>query len=893
MQEITKTYEPTEVEERWYAAWTKAGYFRADENSGKPAFSIVIPPPNVTGILHMGHVLDNTMQDVLCRRERMRGKEVLWLPGTDHAGIATQTMVEKKLREEQAKTKEDLGREAFLEAVWAWKEKHGGIIIGQLKRLGCSLDWSRERFTMDADYSAAITRIFVELHAQGHIYRALRMVNWCPASKTALSDEEVEMVPTKSKLYYMRYELVEFPGEYLEIATTRPETLMGDTAVAVNPTDPRYQKYLGQHVWRPFPRAEIPVIGDDHIDIEFGTGVLKVTPAHDKADFEIGQRHGLPIINVLNDDGTLNEHAGAEFEGMDRFKARKKAAEKLAEMGLLVREEDYQNSVGYSERAKVPIEPRLSRQWFLKYPMVPQALEASHDGRIKFYPAKWHKTYDYWMENIQDWCISRQLWWGHQIPAWYRKGVSTPGPEDTYVGLEAPADAQNWVRDPDVLDTWFSSWLWPFETMDEATRAKFYPTSVLVTGFDIIFFWVARMIMAGFQFTGEAPFADVVIHNLIRDKQGRKFSKTLGNSPDPLDLIAKYGADGTRFGLLRIAPVGQDIRFDEKQIEEGRNFGNKLWNACRFRQMQGDSQPAVTAADLGKLPLPPSAVQLLARLNETIAAVNAAFEDYRFAEVTQLLYDFFWGDYCDWFVEASKKEMNLPAGAPEREAVLGTMDLTLNYFLRLLHPFMPHLAEELWQRFGFQAAGHRAGAETIMYTAWPEPLALAAACAKSRFGVDESLQIAKRVYESVSLARNLRAENKIGSKDKVEFLLLPQVDWAEAQSELLATLSNASAIKLIADASAAGVTGTTPRALTPMGELYLPLEGLVDVESEKLRLDKEVLRVKGELDKVRGKLRNESFTSKAPAAVVEEHKQREADWEVMLKKLKEMRAALK
>ncbi|MFM8807662.1 MAG: valine--tRNA ligase, partial [Chthoniobacterales bacterium] len=543
----------------------------------KPGFSIVIPPPNVTGVLTLGHVLNNTLQDILARRARQTGHEVLWLPGTDHAGIATQTVVERQLRKEEGKTRRDLGREEFLKRVWTWKEKHGGIIIKQLKRLGCSCDWDRERFTMDEDYSRQVQEVFVKLHAKGFIYRGKRMVNWCPVSQTALSDEEVIMKPAKGKLYVMRYEVAEEPGTFLEIATTRPETLMGDTAVAVHPDDPRYARFIGKHAVRPFPRAEIPIIGDTHIDMTFGTGVLKVTPAHDKTDFEIGQRHGLEVVDVMNADGTLNELAGPEFAGMERFAAREAAAQKLEEMGLLVRVEDYENNVGYSERADVPIEPRLSEQWFLKYPQVPAALDAVVSGKIRFVPERWAKIYEHWMTNIQDWCISRQLWWGHRIPVWYRKD----DPSVVHVGLDAPADAESWRQDEDVLDTWFSSWLWPFATMDEATRKKFYPTNDLVTGPDIIFFWVARMIMAGLEFTGEAPFRNVFFTSIIRDIKGRKMSKSLGNSPDPLDLMAKYGADGLRFGLMRIAPHGQDVRFDENQIKEGRNFANKLWNAAR------------------------------------------------------------------------------------------------------------------------------------------------------------------------------------------------------------------------------------------------------------------------------------------------------------------------
>jgi valyl-tRNA synthetase len=546
-------------------------------------------------------VLNNTIQDILARRARQQGKEVLWLPGTDHAGIATQTKVERQLRDEEGKTRRDVGREAFLERVWDWKEKHGGIIIQQLKRLGCSCDWDRERFTMDEDYSGWVAKVFTDLFNEGLIYRGKRMVNWCPVSLTALSDEEVIMKPQNSKLYFMKYELVDAPGEFLEISTTRPETLMGDSAVAVNPKDDRFTKFIGRKVRRPFPEAEIEVIADDHVDVEFGTGALKITPAHDKADFEIGQRHNLDIIDVFHPDGTVNCPECPDLDGLDRFQARRKAAAMLEEMGLLIRIEEYENNVGYSERADVPIEPRISMQWFLKYPCVKQAADAVADGEITFRPARWAKTYAHWLGNIQDWCISRQLWWGHQIPVWYRKEKvdALQGAEsldardleagDIYVSAEPPSDPENWVRDEDVMDTWFSSWLWPFATMNEGERQKFYPTTDLVTGPDILFFWVARMIMAGYRFEDELPFKNVFFTSLIRDSQGRKMSKSLGNSPDPIDLMDEYGADGLRFGLLRTAPVGTDVRFDEQLVAEGRNFANKLYNACRFRQMSGET----------------------------------------------------------------------------------------------------------------------------------------------------------------------------------------------------------------------------------------------------------------------------------------------------------------
>ena len=875
MSEISKAYEPGSVEKKWYARWLADGSFVADPASPRPAYSIVIPPPNVTGVLTLGHVLNNTLQDVLARRARMLGREVLWLPGTDHAGIATQTVVERKLRKEEKKTRRDLGREAFLERVWEWKEKHGGIIIEQLKQLGCSCDWTRERFTMDPGYSREVQRVFVDLYAKGLIYRGKRMVNWCPVSLTALSDEEVIMKPQKGTLYHMRYELVEEPGRYLEIATTRPETLMGDTAVAVHPEDERYKGLIGKHVWRPFPREAIVIVADEHIDPAFGTGVLKVTPAHDKADFEIGQRHGLPVIDVLHPDGTLNELAGPEFAGMERFAARKAVAEKLAELGLLVKEEPYQNNVGFSERADVPIEPRLSLQWFLRYPQVPASREAVAGGGIRFRPERWAAVYDHWLENIQDWCISRQLWWGHRIPVWYRKD----DPAQIHVSVEGPADPENWTQEEDVLDTWFSSWLWPFATMDEATRAKFYPTSDLVTGPDIIFFWVARMIMAGYEFTGQQPFSNVFYTGLIRDAQGRKMSKSLGNSPDPLDLIARYGADGIRFGLLRIAPQGQDIRFDEKQVEEGRNFANKLWNAARFRQMQGASLPEV---DPAALPLSAYSIEILARLDELIGAVDAAYEEYRFNEIAQLLYQFFWNEYCDWYVEAAKTEI-FGDDPQAKHSALAVMDEVLSHLLRLLQPLMPHITAELWERLGYQAANH--GRPHLLYHAWPvrRPLPLDEA------GVARAREQVADLYQSVRLTRNLRAEYRIPSARKVRFHLRPSAEWVAGELATLARLINAEAISTDADFTPGrGV----PRILTPSGELYMPLEGLIDVEAELDRLGKEIAKVEKELQTVRKKLSNESFVNHAPAAVVEEHRKRETDWVATHAQLVRMRQAL-
>ena len=678
--EISKAYEPKLVEDKWYADWLAKGSFTANPASTKPAYSIVIPPPNVTGVLTMGHVLNNTLQDILARRKRMQGFEVLWLPGTDHAGIATQTVVEKTLRKQGViKHRDDLGREKFIEKVWEWKEKHGGIIIQQLKKLGCSCDWTRERFTMDEAYSRCVLQVFVDLYKKGLIYRGKRMVNWDPSARTALSDEEVIMPETQGHLWHIKYPIVG-SDEFMVVATTRPETMLGDEAVAVNPTDARYQKLIDKKLSLPLKNKQIPVIADDAVDPKFGTGCVKVTPAHDVADYEMALRHNLPFTVVIGPGGKMTEEAGDDYEGLDRLEAREAVVEALQRDGLLLKVEDYTHNVGYSERSNVPIEPYLSEQWFLKYPQVPRSTDAVAKDEITFYPDRWAKTYNHWMTGIGDWCISRQLWWGHRIPVWYFlwNGPITTEPSDSqnvrldlpylskdqhqhitsqvirpgnksgeiFVGIavqpghpeiEELIENNGGQQDPDVLDTWFSSWLWPFATMGwpekTETLKKFYSTTDLVTGPDIIFFWVARMIMAGYEYMDEKPFGNVYFTGIIRDTQGRKMSKSLGNSPDPLDLIAQYGADGLRFGLMLIAPQGQDILFDEKRCEVGRNFMNKLCNAARFIQIQRAANPSVR---------PPNAhdQNILGALANTVSRVATSLDAYKFNEAAKQLYDF-------------------------------------------------------------------------------------------------------------------------------------------------------------------------------------------------------------------------------------------------------------
>lgn len=878
MLTIAKAYEPRDVEDRWYSAWLENKCFQGKPDPEKDPYCIVIPPPNVTGVLTMGHVLNNTLQDILIRRARQQGKAVLWLPGTDHAGIATQTRVERDLRQREGKTRRDLGREKFLERAWEWKEKHGGIIIDQLKKLGASCDWDREVFTLDAEYSQSVQHAFVELFRCGYVYRGKRMVNWCPVSLTALSDEEVIMKPQKGILYKMRYEIVEHPGEFLEISTTRPETLMGDTAVAVHPEDERYKHLIGKHVWRPFPRKEIPIVADSYIDREFGTGVLKVTPAHDKNDFEIGQRHNLEVIDVFNPDGTMNDLAGPEFAGMDRFKARKKAAKKLDELGLLVAEEAYENSVGFSERADVPIEPRLSEQWFLKYPAIEEAKQAVRDRLIRFHPERWAKVYLHWLDNIQDWCISRQLWWGHRIPVWYRKNADRSDSANWHVGLEAPADEENWEQEEDVLDTWASSWLWPFATMGWPDQEKekekgldfFYPTSSLVTGPDIIFFWVARMIMAGLEFMNPGapiekriPFKDVYFTGIIRDIQGRKMSKSLGNSPDPLDLIAKYGADGLRLGVILIAPQGQDIRFSEDRVETGRNFCNKLWNAVRFRQMSGEAGDNTSLAAIIDR-LDPDRMDsddhaILEGLLETTRVVNQALDSFEFNTAAQKIFSFFWSDLCDWYVEVSKAKLQ---DEEAKETCLALQDLVIRQLLLMLHPFAPFITEELWH-----SAGYGEEAEFIQNQALETADELTAALAKR--GVQVKSEAAREVAslkEFVTQARALKAEYNLASKRDSTFLLAAtdgQARIVRENSDKIKRLAGAKEIDFREAAEAA------PAVVTPLGTLYLDLASSVDVEAERSRMEKELAQIEKQIAGTEARLGNESFVSKAPAAVVE------------------------
>jgi valyl-tRNA synthetase len=883
MAEIPKSYEPQGVEQQWYDRWVAAGCFKGKVDHSRESFAVMIPPPNVTGVLHMGHLLNNTLQDIMVRRARQEGKSALWLPGTDHAGIATQSRVEKELRQKEGKTRHDLGREKFIQVASEWRDKHGGIILGQLRKLGASCDWDRTVHTLDAGYSQAVLQTFVTLYERGYVYRGKRMVNWCPVSQTGLSDEEVIMKPTKGSLYRMRYEVAEIPGTYLEISTTRPETIPGDAAVAVHPDDERYKHLIGKHVWRPFPRAQIPIVGDTAVEKEFGTGVLKVTPAHDRTDFDIGKRHDLPVVDVMNPDGTMNADAGP-LAGIERFKARAMAEKLLEELGALVKTEPYENTVGYSERADVPIEPRLSEQWFIRYPKIDEAKRAVTSGIIKFHPERWTKTYLHWLENIQDWCVSRQLWWGHRIPVWYRKGADRNDPKNLHVSLTAPADAANWEQDPDVLDTWASSWLWclatigwrkPGETTEELKH--WYPTGALATGPDIIFLWVARMIIAGLELHGpekktltddeirqRIPFKRVYFNGIIRDKLGRKMSKSLGNSPEPLDLIAKFGADGLRFGLLSIAPKGQDILFDEDRVGQGRNFCNKLWNAARFRQMSGpmadNSTLAAVVSRLKAAQLDDDDFAILQGLAELTDSTTKNLDEHEFTAYAQGLYSFFWGDFCDWYVEASKARLKDPTLV---DNCLAVQDLVLRQFLLLLHPVAPFISEELWHLLGYGTEKdfiqnhHTGSGGDLLRVLRENGIKLSAAKV-----ADVAL-----LREFVASVRGLKSQaNQATRRDSVITIVAKD---APAKALLQSNRDKLSSMAGLAEITFADDAGERTGALNSLGTVLLELSGTVDVAAEKIRLAKELTKLEQAVAAGEAKLTNDAFVSKAPPKILE------------------------
>ena len=882
--DMPKAYEPSVAEEKWRPVWESGPYFKGDPKSSKPAYSIVIPPPNVTGILTMGHVLNNTLQDILIRRKKMQGYEVCWFPGTDHAGIATESKVEKFLKENENTGRDELGREEFVNRVWQWKEQYGGKIINQLKTLGSSCDWERERFTMDEGLSDAVLKVFVELYNKGYIYKGRRMINWCPLSKTALSDEEVIYKEVNGHFYHFNYPLSDGSG-VLEIATTRPETMLGDTAVAVHPDDPRYKNMIGKTIDLPLTDRKIPIIADTHADPEFGTGCVKITPAHDPNDFEVGQRHNLDVINILNADATLNDAAGEEFTGMDRFACRKKIVKMMKDAGLVVKVEDHTHSVGYSERGDVPIEPRFSSQWFVKMEeLAKPAIDAVKNGDIKFYPERWTKTYFHWMDNIKDWCISRQIWWGHRIPAWYNDETG-----ETYVGIETPEEAGKdgtWRQDDDVLDTWFSSWLWPFSIMgwpEESDEQKFfYPTDDLVTGPDIIFFWVARMIMAGIEFKGKIPFKNVYFTSILRDETGRKLSKSLGNSPDPLDVIKTYGADALRFSIIYIAPLGQDILYSNDKCEIGRNFANKLWNASRFRTMQGPCSDSFDIAAIGEKfnTLCVSDNRwILTRLVQITESVNKSLDAFRFHEAVHSLYEFVWSEFCDWYLESAKQAFS---DEEKKEETLTVLDFSLFSILKILHPFMPFVTEELAHHLGYLGEN-----QSITEAEYPDPAKLAEFIPVNKdllAGMDAK-------FAAVRAGRNLRATYNIPPSKKIDYYFVP----AEKKFEDFLNKEIAS-IELLMRAENFSVNPNysankgTPSIVTDAGTLFMPLDGLVDPEAERMKLEKQKKELDGWISASKGKLSNENFVSRAPENVVNDARAKLAEMEEKLARVEEMLA---
>ena len=871
-RELAKGYEPHDVEKRWYAEWESKGYFRAGETSDRKPYSIVIPPPNVTGALHMGHALNNTLQDILCRWKRMQGYNVLWMPGTDHAGIATQNVVERQLAAEK-KDRHDLGREKFIERVWKWKAESGGQIIGQLKRLGASCDWERERFTMDEGLSRAVRTVFVKLYEDGLIYRDNRLINWCPRCHTALSDIEVEHEDKKGHLWHIRYPVAGQPGRFVTVATTRPETMLGDTAVAVHPEDERYLDLHGKTVTLPLVNREIPVVADEYVDREFGTGAVKITPAHDFNDFEVGLRHGLDKINVFDESGIINA-TGRQYEGMDRFAARKKILEDLETAGLLEKIDDHAMALGGCYRCKTVVEPYLSLQWYVKVgPLASAALAAVKDGRTRIVPKQWENTYYDWMENIRDWCISRQIWWGHRIPAWFCDhcgGVT--------VGIDDPATCSSCGSDEirqetDVLDTWFSSALWPFSTMgwpDSNELLKtFYPTSCLVTGFDILFFWVARMMMMGLHFMDEVPFTDVYIHALVRDAHGQKMSKSKGNVIDPLTVIDQYGTDAFRFTLAAFAAQGRDIKLAEERIAGYRNFCNKVWNAARFTLMNLEGfDPSVGA--IHELPLLSEGDRwILHRFNETARETNVALSEYRYNEAAMGLYQFTWSEFCDWYVELSKQD--LYGNDPDRKQTARyVLWYVLEQLLRLLHPFMPFITEEIWQALPGLGTGDSGPGKTIMQAAYPE--------FRETLSFPEAAGRMERVMAVVSAIRNIRGEMEVPPSKQIAAIL--SCGSGESRALMKHHESAVMGLARVSDlAIGLGLDKPEDASIQVAGDvqIYVPLKGLVDVEAEEQRLVKEIGKVEKEIEAFSKKLENPSFVDRAPAEIVAREKEKLAE----------------
>nr|WP_251138591.1 valine--tRNA ligase [Exiguobacterium sp. s166] len=869
MQELSMPtkYDPQATEEKWYDFWMKGEYFKADQDPEKAPYTIVIPPPNVTGKLHLGHAWDTTLQDMLTRMKRMQGFDVLYLPGMDHAGIATQAKVEQKLRAE-GKSRLEMGREKFLEQSWAWKEEYASTIREQWSKLGLGLDYSRERFTLDEGLSEAVQEVFVKLYEKGLIYRGEYIVNWDPATKTAISDIEVIYKDIEGAFYHFSYPLTDGSG-HVELATTRPETMLGDTAIAVNPKDERYAHLVGKTITLPIVGREIPIVADEYVDMEFGTGVVKITPAHDPNDFEVGNRHDLPRVLVMNEDGTMNENAG-KYEGMDRFECRKQIVEDLKESGVLIKVEPHLHSVGHSERSDAIVEPYLSLQWFVKMePLAEKALqEQQGEDKINFIPQRFENTYVRWMENIRDWCVSRQLWWGHRIPAWYHKETG-----EVYVGKEAPSDIENWEQDNDVLDTWFSSALWPFSTMGwpnegAADYQKYFPTSTLVTGYDIIAFWVSRMIFQSYEFTGERPFNDVLIHGLIRDSEGRKMSKSLGNGIDPMDVIEKYGADSLRWFLTTGSTPGNDLRFYWEKIEATWNFSNKLWNASRFALMNMDGLKHEQIDLSGEKSLADQ--WILTRLNTTIDDVTRLSDKYEFGEAGRVLYHFIWEDFCNWYIEMAK----LPLNGEDEAAKLTTRSIlayTLDQIMRLMHPFMPFITEEIWQHLPHEG-------ETVTRAAWPTR--------NDSLDFPKAVPAFEAVQNVIRSVRNIRAEVNAPMSKQIQLMIATSDDQVQHDLE-----TNVSYLKKFTNASELLVERNMPApekamsAIVTGAELFIPLADLINIEEEIARLNKELVKYTKEVERVEKKLNNPGFVGKAPAHVIEEEQAKAQDY-------KEKRAAV-
>ncbi len=876
-KELAKTYDPQGIEERIYQKWLDKKYFHAEVDKTKTPFTIVIPPPNITGQLHMGHALDNTMQDILIRYKRMQGYNALWQPGTDHASIATEVKIIETLKE-QGIDKNDLGREKFLERAWDWKKEYGGRIISQLKKMGSSCDWDRERFTMDEGCNKAVTEVFCKMHEKGWIYKGARIINWCPVCNTSISDAEVEYEEQAGHFWHIKYPLVDENGqpsktEFLEFATTRPETMLGDTAVAVNPKDERYTWLKGRQVWLPIVNKVIPVVEDDYVDMEFGTGVVKITPGHDPNDFEVGKRHNLEIVNILNDDATINQNGG-KYEGLDRYEARKQIVEELDREGLLVKIEDYSHNVGTHDRCGTTIEPMVKEQWFVKMDeLIKPAVEAVKNGDIRLIPERMSKTYFNWTDNIRDWCISRQLWWGHRIPAYYCDECG-----ETIVARQAPekcpkCGSSHVRQDEDTLDTWFSSALWPFSTLGwpEKTEdlAYFYPTDVLVTGYDIIFFWVIRMIFSGYEQMGEKPFKTVLFHGLVRDAQGRKMSKSLGNGIDPLEIIEKYGADALRLTLITGNAPGNDMRFYYERIEASRNFANKVWNASRFilMNMEGKTLTEPSA-------LEPADKWITSRLNGLVKEVTDNMDSFELGIAVQKVCDFIWDEFCDWYIEMVKPRLYNSDNKESQNAALWTLKTVLIDALKLLHPYMPFITEEIF--------GHlQSEEESIMVSSWPVYQE------ERRFEKEE--KDIETIKEAVRGIRNVRSSMNVAPSRKAAVYVVSEEEnirrTFEEGSLFFASLAYASEVSVQADKS--GIAEDAVSVVIPGASLYIPFAELVDISQEIERLEKEEKRLQGELNRVNGMLKNEKFLSKAPESKVAEEKAKLEKYTQMMEQIKE------